>query len=86
MSSLGFSSAPAATCSKVVADPIIRTPLNVCFVIGGGTVSALVGFGLPWLFKNFGSDPALGSGPICTIIQGVSSLLIYFVLLGARLI
>jgi len=54
-------------------------------VLGGGTVSALVGFGLPWLFKNFGSDPALGSGPICTIIQDVSSLLIYFVLVGALL-
>ncbi len=55
-------------------------------VLAGGAVSALVGFGLPWLFKNFGSDPALGSGPICTIIQDVSSLLIYFVLVGALLV
>ena len=51
-------------------------------VLGGGTVSALVGFGLPWVFKYFDFDPALGSGPICTIIQDVSSLLIYFVLVG----
>jgi len=47
-------------------------------VLGGGVVSAVVGFGLPWTFTRFGSDPALGSGPICTIIQDVSSLLIYF--------
>lgn len=47
-------------------------------VLGGGIVSAVVGFGLPWAFTRFGSDPALGSGPICTIIQDVSSLLIYF--------
>ena len=47
-------------------------------VLGGGVVSAVVGFGLPWAFTRFGSDPALGSGPICTIIQDVSSLLIYF--------
>jgi magnesium transporter len=47
-------------------------------VLGGGTVSAIVGFGLPWLFRRFGSDPALGSGPICTIVQDVASISIYF--------
>lgn len=55
-------------------------------VLAGGTVSAVVGFGLPWAFKHFGSDPALGSGPICTIVQDVSSLLIYFVLIGALIL
>ncbi|MGE0487279.1 MAG: magnesium transporter [Gammaproteobacteria bacterium] len=49
-------------------------------VLGGGAVSAVVGFGLPWLFRRFGADPALGSGPICTIVQDVASLFIYFVL------
>ncbi|OAN70647.1 hypothetical protein A8B78_04115 [Jannaschia sp. EhC01] len=51
-------------------------------VLAGGTVSAVVGFGLPWVFKRFGSDPALGSGPICTIIQDVTSLFIYFALVS----
>jgi len=55
-------------------------------VLGGGTVSAVVGFGLPWVFMRFGSDPALGSGPICTIIQDVASLFIYFVLVSALII
>lgn len=55
-------------------------------VLSGGTVSALVGFGLPWIFNHFEFDPALGSGPICTIIQDVSSLLIYFALVGALIV
>jgi magnesium transporter len=55
-------------------------------VLFGGAISAVVGFGLPWLFTNFGSDPALGSGPICTIIQDVASLFIYFVLVSALII
>lgn len=54
-------------------------------VLGGGAVSAVVGFGLPWVFQRSGSDPALGSGPICTIIQDVASLSIYFVLVSALL-
>lgn len=52
-------------------------------VMGAGTVSAVVGFGLPWLFQRMGFDPALGSGPICTIIQDVASLLIYFAVVSA---
>ena len=51
-------------------------------VLAGGTFSATVGFGLPRIFAHFEFDPALGSGPICTIIQDVSSLLIYFLLAG----
>lgn len=47
-------------------------------VLAGGTMSAVVGFGLPWVFQRLGSDPAMGSGPICTIIQDVASLFIYF--------
>lgn len=52
-------------------------------VLGGGVVSAVVGFGLPWIFQRAGSDPAMGSGPICTIIQDVASLSLYFVLVSA---
>jgi len=52
-------------------------------VFGGGAVSAVVGFSLPWIFMRLGSDPAMGSGPICTIVQDVASLSIYFVLITA---
>lgn len=52
-------------------------------VLGGGAVSALAGFSLPWAFKRLGFDPALGSGPICTIVQDAASLALYFVLVTA---
>jgi magnesium transporter len=55
-------------------------------VLGGGALSAVVGFGLPWAFERVGSDPALGSGPICTIIQDAASLTIYFVLVSALIL
>lgn len=42
------------------------------------SVSTTVGFLLPWLFAKFGYDPALGSGPVATVFQDVSSLMIYF--------
>ena len=52
-------------------------------VLGGGTVSALAGFLLPWAFQRLGFDPALGSGPICTIVQDAASLALYFLLVNA---
>lgn len=52
-------------------------------VFAGGTLSAIVGFVLPWAFRFAGSDPALGSGPICTIVQDVASLLIYLLMVRA---
>ena len=52
-------------------------------VVGGGAVSSVVGFALPWIFQRLGSDPALASGPICTIIQDVASVSIYLVLVSA---
>jgi magnesium transporter len=55
-------------------------------VLGGGFISAIVGFGLPWAFQRLGSDPALGSGPVCTIIQDVASLSIYFLLVTSLVV
>jgi magnesium transporter len=55
-------------------------------VLGGGTISAVVGFGLPWVFQRLGSDPAMGSGPICTVVQDVASLSLYFVLISALIV
>lgn len=52
-------------------------------VLGGGAVSAFAGFALPWSFQRLGFDPALGSGPVCTIVQDAASLSLYFVLVTA---
>jgi len=61
----------------VFGDQLLALAVGLA-VLAGGTMSAVVGFGLPWVFQKFGSDPAMGSGPICTIIQDVASLFIYF--------
>lgn len=55
-------------------------------VLGGGAVSAVVGFALPWLFQRLGSDPAMGSGPVCTVIQDAASLSIYFLVVSALIL
>lgn len=39
--------------------------------------SATIGFLLPWFFARFGYDPALGSGPVATVIQDAFSLMGY---------
>lgn len=61
----------------VFGDQVLATAVGLS-VLAGGAMSAVVGFGLPWVFQKLGSDPAMGSGPICTIIQDVASLFIYF--------
>jgi len=43
------------------------------------------GFYLPWLLARLAADPAYGSGPVATIIQGVLSLLTYFLIVAALL-
>lgn len=60
-------------------DPALALAVGLA-VLGGGVVSALAGFALPWAFLRLGFDPALGSGPICTIVQDAASLLLYFLL------
>jgi magnesium transporter len=46
-------------------------------IFAAGAMAASLGLLLPWWFARSGRDPALGSGPIATIIQDVLSLLVY---------
>mgnify|MGYP001202547546 CR=1 FL=1 len=46
-------------------------------------VATTIGFMLPWLFAKLGYDPALGSGPVGTVVQDILSLLIYFLTASA---
>jgi magnesium transporter len=77
---LGILSAGAVM--AVFAQPALSLAVGLA-VLGGGVVSALAGFALPWAFLRFGFDPALGSGPICTIVQDAASLALYFLLVSA---
>jgi magnesium transporter len=52
-------------------------------LIVASSVATTLGFVLPWLFAKLGYDPALGSGPVGTVVQDVISLLIYFLIASA---
>jgi magnesium transporter len=60
-------------------DVYLACAVSLAVVTAGGFATTL-GFLLPWLFSCLGKDPALGSGPVATIIQDVLSLLIYFLI------
>jgi magnesium transporter len=47
-------------------------------IVTAGGVATSVGLLFPWLLYRIGKDPAFGSGPVATIVQDVTSLLIYF--------
>jgi len=55
----------------------LAATVAVALVIAS-SIATTVGFLLPWTFARLGYDPALGSGPIATVIQDVLSLTIYF--------
>jgi magnesium transporter len=42
------------------------------------SMATLVAMLLPWLLNKAGKDPAFGSGPLATVVQDLSSILIYF--------
>ncbi|MCM2358201.1 MAG: magnesium transporter [Geobacteraceae bacterium] len=58
--------------------------VSLSIVMAGGLATS-IGLLLPWLLSRMGKDPALGSGPVATIIQDVLSVLIYFVIVEAIL-
>ena len=51
----------------------------VCLaLIVAATLSTTIGLLLPWAIWKSGGDPALGSGPLATILQDILTLLAYF--------
>ena len=40
------------------------------------SIAALVAMVLPWAFQRLWSDPAFGSGPVCTVIQDLLSIVV----------
>jgi magnesium transporter len=46
-------------------------------LIVAGAVATTIGLLFPWLLARLGKDPALGSGPVATIVQDVLSLALY---------
>ena len=63
---------------------VISGESNVAVVVGVSLLAAsfiatVVASLIPIIFKAFGKDPALGSGPIATALQDLISVTIYFV-------
>jgi magnesium transporter len=52
-------------------------------IFAAGSMAAALGLGLPWLLARLRGDPALGSGPIATVIQDILSIVVYFLVLRA---
>ena len=46
-------------------------------IFAAGGMAAALGLLLPWGLARLGRDPALGSGPIATVIQDILSLVVY---------
>lgn len=46
-------------------------------IFAAGAMAAALGLMLPWWLARLGRDPALGSGPLATVIQDILSLLVY---------
>jgi magnesium transporter len=62
--------------------PALAATVALALIVAS-SVATTIGFLLPWLFARLGYDPALGSGPVATVVQDVLSLLIYFLTASA---
>jgi len=68
----------------VFGDPSLALAVALALA-AAGTIATGVGFLLPWAFHRGGLDPALGSGPLATVVQDVLSLAVYLGLVGLLL-
>jgi magnesium transporter len=62
----------------------VRLAAAVCSAIfAAGSIAAALGILLPWALARGGRDPALGSGPIATVIQDILSVIVYLGVVAA---
>lgn len=52
-------------------------------IAAASSIATTIGLLLPWIFSRLGYDPALGAGPVATVIQDILSLTIYFLVAAA---
>ena len=65
-------------------DVRLASAVSLSLLVAGAIASA-IGLSLPWALSRFGIDPALGSGPVATIVQDVLTLVVYFATVTAVL-
>jgi magnesium transporter len=61
-------------------DIALGVSLSLLAACSTATIAAMA---LPWGFDRCGVDPALGSGPLATVIQDLLSIVIYFAIVTA---
>jgi magnesium transporter len=61
---------------------VLAATVSIALIVAS-SVATSIGFVLPWLFAKLGYDPALGAGPLGTVVQDVLSVLIYFLIASA---
>lgn len=74
MGTLGALGAAAIGQSTDVALVVGLTLFTAC------TLATTLASAVPFTLKRFGKDPALGSGPLATVLQDILSLVIYFLI------
>ena len=72
---LGLTTLPFVT--FVYHDFQLGIAVSVAIFVAGA-MATTVGLLLPWALSKCGKDPALGAGPVGTVIQDVISLVVYF--------
>lgn len=61
-----------------------RVAASVALALGVScSIATLVAMVLPYALSRFGRDPAYGSGPLATVIQDLTSVLVYFAIATA---
>lgn len=54
-------------------------------LLASSAIASVVAVALPTLMERFNLDPALGSGPLATVVQDILSIVIYFAIAAALL-
>lgn len=54
-------------------------------ILAACSTATLAAMTLPWLVQRAGFDPAVGSGPVSTVIQDLLSIALFFAIAGAAL-
>ena len=69
---------------QVFGDDLLWLSIGIAVAVTA-MMSTVIGLLLPWIFETLDMDPALGSGPIATILQDVATIVVYLLVVVAIL-
>ena len=74
----------AAWTLYVFGDSLLWLSIGIAVAVTS-MLSTVIGLLLPWMFEALDLDPALGSGPVATILQDVVTIVVYLLVVVAIL-